>query len=62
MMDDKKEIICLGWANGWGSDTPEIVKNCESKGHHQEASNSGRCITIYRCRECGYYYRVDSSD
>lgn len=30
--------------------------------HRFSARNLGRCYNEYRCTECDYYYRVDSSD
>lgn len=51
----------LGYANGWEK-TPDIVKACKAREHIQEIVNLGRCLNEYRCEECGYKYKVDSSD
>jgi len=54
----------LGYANSWNGKTPEIVKGCRKKGHKQEHSKpNGRYkpLTKFECRECGYYYHIDSS-
>jgi hypothetical protein len=50
-MDKPKEMKYLGWANGW-KETPEIVLMCQELGHN----------VFGRCKECGYYFNVDSSD
>ena len=59
-MNDK-EIQDLGYANGWG-ETKEIVDICESLKHKKEIIRIGQCLTQYICRECGYSYKVDSTD
>ena len=51
----------LGYANGWDK-TPEIIKECEQKGHREEVRNVGRCLTEYSCAICGYKYTIDSGD
>lgn len=56
---EKKEIKYLGWANGWGNETPEIVLKCT---HRQKVEQTGRCEHRHTCEICGYTYMVDSSD
>lgn len=56
---EKKEIKYLGWANGWGNETPEIVLKCT---HRQKVERTGRCEHRHTCEICGYTYMVDSSD
>ena len=51
----------LGYANGW-TETPTEVKKCEELGHRTWSRNVGRCNTEHGCDECGYTYKVDSSD
>jgi hypothetical protein len=52
----------FGYANGWGNRTPKEVKECDAKGHKKEYPKSyERCVTIIRCTECGYQYKIDSS-
>jgi hypothetical protein len=60
--EGKKVPVSLGYANGWGSKTPEIVLECEKLGHRQYSKNEGRCLNRYGCEICGYYYLIDSSD
>lgn len=57
--EQKKEMKYLGWANGWGDNYPEIVKNCH---HSLKEEETGRCEHCYTCEICGFYYMVDSSD
>lgn len=55
------------WANGWGDEQPEIVKNCthtrdkNGNGKRSYDLNSRGMLTIYLCDVCKYYYLVDSS-
>jgi transposase-like protein len=53
-----KPLIDLHESNGW-QDTPEIVKNCK---HIRKVVNIGRCYNQFTCEECGFTYKVDSSD
>lgn len=58
-----KPLQHLGYANGWGSQTPEFVTKCREKDHLiLPAKLNGRCHTAYRCDICRYSYSVDSSD
>ena len=52
----------LGYANGWNGKMPEIIGECESKGHTRYEQNIGRCLHEYGCEICAYKYYVDSSD
>ena len=52
-------MIDLGYANGWGKETPEIVQKCP---HREESRSVGRCLREYYCLICGFKYLVDSSD
>lgn len=51
----------LGYVNGW-DETPEIVKKCEEKNHKRDFKEIGSCKTKCICEECGYTYKIDSSD
>lgn len=52
----------LGYANGWQNGTPEIVRQCREKFHNREVTTVGKCLTQYKCEQCGYVYLIDSSD
>lgn len=58
-MSDKP--VDLGCANGWAK-TPEIIHECREKGHLGYSKNAGNCLNEYGCKECGYFYLIDSSD
>ena len=52
-----------GCANGWGDDTPEIVKIADAdEDCFYESYSIGRCQTKYVCHKYKFYYTVDSSD
>lgn len=55
-----KEFVDLGYANGWGTNTPEIVKECERLGHTPVSTSVANCVSLVQCEECGYRYKVDS--
>jgi hypothetical protein len=59
MVDKPKELKSLGYANGWGDSTPELVAKCEHVGY---TKNIGNCLNEFGCEICGYKYLVDSSD
>ena len=53
----------LKWANGWGSETPEIVLICRELEHKISDIPDkafGHTHTV-RCDKCGYFYKYDSS-
>lgn len=51
----------LGYANGWGGKTPEIVKECRKKNHQPvHTKTMERCVEMVGCDDCGYYYKIDS--
>lgn len=62
--------MCLGWENSWNrndrDETPQAVKDCQSKKHVVMTRNldqSGRGYDkLFWCDICGYEYHVDSSD
>jgi len=54
------ELKNLGYVNGW-LERPEIVTKCEEAEHKREWKKIGRCLEQCTCRECGYYYKIDSS-
>jgi len=56
-----RQKISLGYANGWAR-IPEVVIKCGELGHSRKQETIGRCLTRYSCDECGYEYKVDSSD
>lgn len=56
------ETSDLGYANGWGDDVPEIVKNCKKAGHARRQDVIGRCLHEISCAICNYKFKVDSSD
>ena len=64
MTEQPKPLTDLGWQNGW-REAPQIVKDCTAKNHVRERDGGAaryHCVTVVTCRECGYTYRVDSSD
>jgi hypothetical protein len=52
----------LGYANGWVV-VPQIVGECITKGHERKTIKDPnyRNVTIIKCEECDYSYRIDSS-
>lgn len=53
----------VGCANGWGDDTPEIVKVADAdEDCFYESYSAGHCMTKYVCHKYKFYYTVDSSD
>ena len=66
-MADSKPMKSLGYMNGWGDKTPELLAECRKKQkdgekHDTFSQNRGLCLTQYGCRTCGYTYMVDSGD
>ena len=62
-VDPEPAVQDLKWANGWGSETPEIVLICRELEHKvSDISDKafGHTHTV-RCDKCGYFYRYDSS-
>lgn len=54
---------CVGCANGWGDDSPEIVKTADNDAEcYYEIYNIGHSLTKYVCHKYKFYYTVDSSD
>lgn len=59
-------FLDLGWANGWGPEDLQIVKQCKALGHIPKECNLD--LTMHglhhevRCVQCGYVYHYDSSD
>ena len=51
-------MIDYGYVNGWIS-IPEKVKNCI---HVKSEETIGRCLTKITCKQCGFYYKIDSGD
>lgn len=64
-MPDKKQIIKLGWANGW-SETPKEITDAKAKGFKvEEISHDNRsCVTAYKIETDAFIFtwKVDSSD
>ena len=60
----KDEIYeSVGCANGWGDNTPEIVKIADADSDcFYESYSVGHCMTKYVCHKYKFYYTVDSSD
>ncbi len=61
--DPEPAVQNLKWANGWGSETPEIVLICRELEHKVSDIPDkafGHTHTV-RCDKCGYFYRYDSS-
>ena len=51
----------LGYINGWGGKTPEIVKKCREKKHQPaHTKTTMRCVEMVGCELCCYYYKIDS--
>lgn len=69
---DNREAMQAGyegsWANGWGDEVPEKVKNCTCEwdktgnGKRSIELNYRGTLKIYFCDVCKYYYTVDSGD
>ena len=57
---DNNNIQSLGYANSWGDNVPDIVKNCKHTKKHKKTIE--RSVTSVTCEICGYTYKVDSSD
>lgn len=58
-----REFQDFGYANGWPQgNEPALVANCRILKHELESSSDARCVKRYTCSECGYFYRVDSTD
>ena len=57
---DNNNIQSLGYANSWGDNVPDIVKNCKHIKKYNETIK--RNVTSVTCEICGYTYKVDSSD
>lgn len=51
----------LGYTNGWIKE-PDIVKECHDMGHPKIFRELSKSLTEVSCPECGYYYKIDSSD
>jgi len=60
MNADNNNIQSLGYANSWGDNVPDIVKNCKHTKKHNKTIE--RNVTSVTCEICGYTYKVDSSD
>jgi len=58
------ELQDLGWANDWPWHAPpKVVKACVLKKHvRKRIALAGRCKDEVSCEQCGYRFRVDSSD
>ncbi len=61
-----KEIIDLGYMNGWAKE-PEIYKQClqarkDGEEHNITGKTIHRCVTRTTCLTCGYTYCIDSGD
>ena len=62
-LNKNEQYECLGCANGWGEDVPELVKIAEKDSDcFYECENLGRCYNKYICHKYKFYYTVDSSD
>lgn len=58
----KPTIKNLGWVNSW-KETPEIVLECRDMKHHTDITYpSGRYKGVEKttCRECGYFFQINS--
>lgn len=62
-MTDKKQIIDLGWANGW-NETPKEIADAKSKGFTAEEISQNHCVTKYKIETDAFIltWKVDSSD
>lgn len=62
-LNKNEQYECLGCANGWGDDVPELVKQAgKDSDCFYECENLGRCYNKYICHKYKFYYTVDSSD
>lgn len=63
---DERNIIDLGYINGWKSGGIEyrLCDMVEEAGYHFEcvSHNERGTDTVYFCKEAGLRYHVDSSD
>lgn len=51
----------LGYINGWGGKTPEIVKECQRLKHNPPQEKTAmRCVEVVGCEICNYVYYIDS--
>jgi hypothetical protein len=59
------KLIDLGWQNGW-KEIPAVVMLCSESGHDRTTTPVGPSpcpnVHVVRCEQCGYSYRIDSSD
>lgn len=64
-MPETKQIIDLGWANGW-RETPKEITDAEAKGFKVEeiSHNNRSCVTTYKIETDAFIltWKVDSSD
>ena len=63
--ENMKLFLDLGWANGWGREVPQIVKQCKELGHRPKECNLDPTMHGLDhkviCAKCGYVYHYDSS-
>uniref|UniRef100_A0A6M3LRB5 Uncharacterized protein n=1 Tax=viral metagenome TaxID=1070528 RepID=A0A6M3LRB5_9ZZZZ len=57
----EREMIDLGYMNGWHEGAPEIITKCRKLKHMIFSQNVGKCLNRYGCEICGYSYLIDSS-
>ena len=68
MQNGNKEIVNLGWMNGWYNGNPaEYDEHCrlvfeEGEKHETGGFSVGRCATTTVCYTCGIKWSVDSGD
>ncbi len=53
----------LGWLNFPSLELQEAMALCDNQGHKpiEHWHGPSACRTTVTCRECGYFYNVDSS-
>ena len=61
MADEPKPLQNLGWLNAPSPELCAAMDACDAKGHTREEMWHGPTTTVM-CRECGFWYQVDSSD
>ena len=55
-----KSAKYLGYANAWKEEPPEIEES-KKAGHKIDTTGNERGLTVVKCVEGGWYYKVDSS-
>jgi hypothetical protein len=54
----------LGWLNSPSKELVDAMDACDTLGHKrvEHWHGSSACLTTVTCHECGFFYKIDSSD